>query len=109
MIYKKKFEFPKKRRGTIDITDSVDDVVRSSECAQRLCHLFIQHMSVSLIVCANADLSLFEKIWSNLWCALFRMETPFLNISQKGLMICRRIFAQYSDTQTSLTFRIEEK
>lgn len=55
MIYQKILDFRTKGRGTINITDSIDKIVRSSKYEQGLCHLFIQHTSASLIVCENVD------------------------------------------------------
>lgn len=62
MIYQKKLNFHTKGRGTIDITDAVEDIVQHSECENGLRHLFIQHTSASLIVCENADPTQSAKI-----------------------------------------------
>lgn len=42
-------------RGTIEITDQVDEVVRRSQLSRGLCTVFIHHTSASLILCENAD------------------------------------------------------
>ncbi len=43
------------RRGLLEFTDRVRDVVRASGIATGLCHLFVQHTSASLTVQENAD------------------------------------------------------
>lgn len=42
-------------RGTYEITQEVQAIVRSAGIQTGLCHLFLQHTSASLIVCENAD------------------------------------------------------
>lgn len=42
-------------RGTYDISEQVEDMIRQSKVYQGLCHLFLQHTSASLIICENAD------------------------------------------------------
>lgn len=42
-------------RGTTEITDRVDRVVRDSGVERGLCSVFLHHTSASLIVCENAD------------------------------------------------------
>jgi secondary thiamine-phosphate synthase enzyme len=42
-------------RGTHEITERVEKVVRASGIADGLCNLFLHHTSASLILCENAD------------------------------------------------------
>lgn len=42
-------------RGTYDITNEVQDLVRASDISSGLCHVFICHTSASLMLCENAD------------------------------------------------------
>jgi secondary thiamine-phosphate synthase enzyme len=42
-------------RGTHEVTDEVERVLRASGLRSGLCHLFLQHTSASLILCENAD------------------------------------------------------
>ncbi len=42
-------------RGTTNITEEVQRVVRESGIATGLCHVFVQHTSASLMLCENAD------------------------------------------------------
>ncbi len=42
-------------RGTIDISNEVEQLVSRSNIKDGLCNLFIQHTSASLILCENAD------------------------------------------------------
>ena len=44
-----------KGRGTYEITDAVQRIVRESGAARGLCTVFVHHTSASLIVCENAD------------------------------------------------------
>ena len=44
-----------KGRGTIDVTNEVEQLVSRSNIKDGLCNLFIQHTSASLILCENAD------------------------------------------------------
>lgn len=55
MIFQKTLEFHTPGRGTIDITDAVEDVVKRSDCEMGLCQVFIQHTSASLIICEHSD------------------------------------------------------
>jgi secondary thiamine-phosphate synthase enzyme len=42
-------------RGTIELTEQVDAILRRAGVEGGLCHLFVQHTSASLILCENAD------------------------------------------------------
>ena len=42
-------------RGTYDLTDRVQAVVRDSGVQLGLCHVFLPHTSASLMLCENAD------------------------------------------------------
>ncbi len=42
-------------RGTYEITDRLQEIVRQAGVARGLCNVFIHHTSASLIVCENAD------------------------------------------------------
>jgi len=44
-------------RGTTEITDQVQRVVREADARVGLCTVFVHHTSASLIVCENADRS----------------------------------------------------
>ncbi len=49
-------------RGSTEITRQVGAVVAGSGVETGLCHLFIQHTSASLIICENAD----PSVWADL-------------------------------------------
>ena len=55
MTHQEIIEHRTRGRGTYDITDQVQRVVREAAIETGLCHLFVQHTSASLIVCENAD------------------------------------------------------
>ena len=42
-------------RGTYDISNEVQRLVKASNINLGMCHLFLQHTSASLILCENAD------------------------------------------------------
>jgi secondary thiamine-phosphate synthase enzyme len=42
-------------RGTFDISDQVERVVRAAGVGDGLCNVFLHHTSASLILCENAD------------------------------------------------------
>ena len=42
-------------RGSLQITDKIQQHVARSGIAQGLCHVFLHHTSASLILCENAD------------------------------------------------------
>ena len=42
-------------RGTHDISDQVQTIVKSSGINTGLCHVFVHHTSASLMLCENAD------------------------------------------------------
>ena len=49
------FSIQTRGRGTYEITDEIQQAVRSSGIDTGLCHIFIQHTSASLVLCENAD------------------------------------------------------
>ena len=55
MFYTQQFYITTAGRGTIEITDQVQRIVRVSNVSQGLCHVFLHHTSASLILCENAD------------------------------------------------------
>lgn len=42
-------------RGTHDISDQIQQIVRKSGIESGLCHVFVHHTSASLMLCENAD------------------------------------------------------
>lgn len=54
-VHQQVIEMSSRGRGTYDITDDVNRIVRQSGINTGLCHLFAQHTSASLIICENAD------------------------------------------------------
>lgn len=42
-------------RGTYDLSERVQSLVRASGIRTGICHLFIRHTSASLLLCENAD------------------------------------------------------
>ena len=42
-------------RGTYEISDQIQDVVKTSGIVTGLCHIFVHHTSASLMLCENAD------------------------------------------------------
>ncbi|MBT8131796.1 MAG: secondary thiamine-phosphate synthase enzyme YjbQ [Gammaproteobacteria bacterium] len=55
MIYQDKVTVQTAGRGTVDVTDRVQEIVSASAVSAGICHLFIQHTSASLMLCENAD------------------------------------------------------
>lgn len=55
MFHQDSFTVATRGRGTYEITDRVQEVVRGAGVRQGLCHVFVHHTSASLIVCENAD------------------------------------------------------
>ena len=55
MFHQDGFTISTRGRGTIEITDRVDQVVQGSGLARGLCTVFVHHTSASLILCENAD------------------------------------------------------
>jgi secondary thiamine-phosphate synthase enzyme len=55
MTYQETIRQRTRGRGTYDITDQVQAIVRQAGIRTGLCHLFVQHTSASLILCENAD------------------------------------------------------
>jgi len=50
----KSLNFRTRGRGTTDITQEVDHVVRAAGIGIGVCNIFLQHTSASLILCENA-------------------------------------------------------
>ncbi len=55
MIFQQELQIDTPGRGTQDLTDQVQAVVRASGVRQGLCQVFVQHTSASLMLCENAD------------------------------------------------------
>ena len=53
--YQQVFHVTTPGRGTVDITDRIQTVVRAADIRAGLCNVFVHHTSASLIVCENAD------------------------------------------------------
>jgi secondary thiamine-phosphate synthase enzyme len=54
-MHQRRFEVRTSGRGTTDITETVQGVVREASVEQGLCHVFNHHTSASLMLCENAD------------------------------------------------------
>jgi secondary thiamine-phosphate synthase enzyme len=54
-IEQRELRFDMKRRGSREITNEVQDVVRASGIERGLCTVFVHHTSASLMICENAD------------------------------------------------------
>lgn len=55
MAFQQTIEVATHRRGTQDITELVNDVVRASNVATGLAHVFVLHTSCSVIITENAS------------------------------------------------------
>ncbi len=49
-------------RGTYDISQQVQQAVRSSGISTGSCHVFIRHTSASLMICENADPAVLQDL-----------------------------------------------
>jgi secondary thiamine-phosphate synthase enzyme len=54
MFHAESFNVGTQGRGTVEITDSIQKIVRGAGIERGLCTVFIHHTSASLIVCENA-------------------------------------------------------
>ena len=55
MFHAESFSVATRGRGTYEITDEVNRVVRVAGGERGLCNVFVHHTSASLILCENAD------------------------------------------------------
>ncbi len=55
MVRQQGFELTTRGRGTYEITQEVQRIVRGLGVDTGLCHLFVHHTSASLLLCENAD------------------------------------------------------
>ena len=55
MISQDEIRVATRGRGTYDVSDDVQEIVRRSGVRQGLCHVFVCHTSASLVLCENAD------------------------------------------------------
>lgn len=55
MFHSKSFAVGTRGRGTYEIAEEIEGVVRESGVDRGLCHVFLHHTSASLILCENAD------------------------------------------------------
>jgi secondary thiamine-phosphate synthase enzyme len=54
MFHSESVTLETKGRGTYEITDRIQQVVRNAQVERGLCTVFVHHTSASLIVCENA-------------------------------------------------------
>src|SRR3954452_14756356 len=54
MFHSESFTLETRGRGTYEITDRIQQVVRNAQVERGLCTVFVHHTSASLIVCENA-------------------------------------------------------
>ncbi len=57
MFHQESWSISTRGRGTIEITNEVERIVRKADIESGLCHIFLHHTSASLILCENADSS----------------------------------------------------
>ncbi len=62
MSFVKSFTIGTAGRGTSEITEEVQRIVRESRISQGLCTVFLHHTSASLILCENADPSVRQDL-----------------------------------------------
>ncbi len=62
MTFQETIRHTTRGRGTYEITEQVQAVIRNAGIQKGLCHLFLQHTSASLIVCENADPTVREDL-----------------------------------------------
>jgi secondary thiamine-phosphate synthase enzyme len=55
MFHARSFNLGTDGRGTYEITDAIQRIVRESRVGKGLCTVFLHHTSASLILCENAD------------------------------------------------------
>lgn len=55
MVIQKQLNISTPGRGTQDISQQIQLVVRESEVDTGICHVFLHHTSASLMLCENAD------------------------------------------------------
>jgi len=54
-MYQQTLQIDTRGRGTLNLTQQLQEVVSRSGVDTGLCHVFVQHTSASLILCENAD------------------------------------------------------
>lgn len=55
MVFQENIEIKTSGRGTVELTDTVRELVGKSSVMTGLCHVFVRHTSASLMICENAD------------------------------------------------------
>lgn len=55
MVYQQQIMIKTSKRGMIDITNSISDIIRQAHITMGICHIFILHTSASVVICENAD------------------------------------------------------
>ena len=55
MFHAEGFTVGTRERGTYEVTDEIQRIVRDSGMSRGLCTVFLHHTSASLILCENAD------------------------------------------------------
>lgn len=55
MIFNDKIQIETAGRGTTDVSERIQRIVRDSGIDTGICHVFIHHTSASLALCENAD------------------------------------------------------
>ncbi len=55
MIYQQSLSIKTNSRGSYEITENIQRMVKESGVATGICQVFVQHTSASLMLCENAD------------------------------------------------------
>ena len=55
MIFQKTISLKAPKRGLLEITSKISEIISLTEITTGLCHIFIHHTSASLTICENAD------------------------------------------------------
>lgn len=62
MLHQESLTINTRGRGTTEISDEVDEVVKRSGRDRGICQVFLHHTSASLILCENADPSVRQDL-----------------------------------------------
>ncbi len=55
MLIQEKINVITQGRGTYEVTNDVQRIVKNTDIEMGLCHVFVHHTSASLMLCENAD------------------------------------------------------
>ena len=106
MFWQDELSIRSQGRGTYNITQDIDAMIKKSGVRKGLCHVFIHHTSASLILCENADPAVRQDLESYMASIVQDGDPMFVHRSEGEDDMAAHI--RTTLTQSELSFPIKQ-